>query len=670
MPTSVELPDGSVAEFPDGMSQAQIQAAIEQHLGQPAPNMGGLAPASGTAVEPAGVLPTLARVPLGALSAAGKGLVTAAGIPGDIEALVHGVGSFATGQGFGSGAAMPTSFPTSPELLAHTHALGLTDNPALAAQNSPEAMIYSGIAGATSAAPLALAGPAAPIIASGFGGGLGAELGHELSPDSTLAPIAGSVLGGLGVGGLTSAAERATSAELSPVGQLFKQAGIPMRSAALTSEAAGTKAALGPYAPVAQTQQDLGNAIEASAAKFGPERTLQEAGQRAQDEARTWLANTMPAKEATAWAPVDAAIPKQTPTPLNGFEATLKRITTSAGGLQPLVDKLTPVLPKQLLKSLQNAPGQLTGSAPTWGEVRQLRSALGDAMRQPKIASDIGQDNLKALYASVTDDMRGAAKGVDAVNPGANALKSFDSANAESTRLNSFAQNVVGKIVHSKNPDQAVITPENAAKALLAPAGKGGTPLAALRAEMPGAADALAAYHLRKYGLGDAGAEDPMAAMDPKFPARWQSLSPEAKVALYPDPTERAALDARAKIGAIASQAGKSPTPVGWGHAMAGGQAGAAIGALTDYGLSLLAGHSPSAGSELAFGGAGELAGMMLPMVSQGVRGRLAVSPLLARYAASASPDFALGGPFANYGAGGIAGGAPNELAPGKRKIK
>jgi hypothetical protein len=374
----------------------------------------------------------------------------------------------------------------------------------------------------------------------------------------------------------------------------------------------------------------------------------------------------MPQKEASAWAPVDAVVPGDTPTPLSALRGALKRITSGGGQAQGMIDKLTPALPKALLKELENVPGSLSGADFTWDEARKLRSAIGNALRNPKIANDIGNDNLKALYAATTQDMRAATKGIDAQNPQAGATDAFDAANNESTRLNNFAQNVVGKAISSENPGMEKITPAQAANAMLAPAKKGGSPLASLRSEIPDAADALAAAYLRKLGLEDA--NEPASAAHGKFPARWQSLSPEAKAALYPDPTMRAVIDAQARIGSLLDEAGGTPAPSSaWGHALAGGTIGNALGALGTGAWDYLTGHGLSAGDELMASAAGEALGFAAPAMARMTKFKLANSPLIARYSAGARPDYLLG-PSGDTFLAGLSGGVPNDLSPQKGK--
>jgi hypothetical protein len=313
----------------------------------------------------------------------------------------------------------------------------------------------------------------------------------------------------------------------------------------------------------AQTASDASRAadssIESIAAAHGTSSTLQDAGEKLQNSARSWLTKDLPAKQASAWAPVDAAVSETTPTPLYNLNSALKDINTSAGTLEPIAKLLKPGLPAQVQRVFNDvldtpegvgAKSAVTGKSPildefgtpltkelspavagkpvTWEDVQKLRSTLGDAMSNPQTIKDVGAQNLSRLYASITADMATTARA-----KGASDL--FDSANAESTRLYGVAEGPIAKVVSGPKASLADDpAPGKVASGLLASGRSGNTDLEALRTEgLP--VGELTAAQLR---------EDPSA---------WSKLSPEAQQTLVPDSAHRATLDS-----ALAAKSGES----------------------------------------------------------------------------------------------------------------
>jgi hypothetical protein len=199
-----------------------------------------------------------------------------------------------------------------------------------------------------------------------------------------------------------------------------------------------------------------------SAAQAQHLNNLRTAGSALQDFSRDWLGNTMPAKLSAIWDPVDATIPGDTTVRLDGFKSALQDITKDAGKLQPVADKFTSGLPKevqgafnQLLKN--NKSGEFD-----WDDVRTLRTIVGDNLADPRTVRDYGSQNLNHLYGALSGDLHSAAESV-----GAGDL--FASANAESTKLYNFAQGPLAKVIAGKTADvSADPAPETVAARLRA----------------------------------------------------------------------------------------------------------------------------------------------------------------------------------------------------------
>lgn len=404
----------------------------------------------------------------------GRGLALGLGTPGEVENLVNTYGVQPTTRFFGGqGEALdpytgsyPTFFPRVSNILGAESQLGLLPgaelNPGAGPYPEAEKLGTAAGIGLVSAIPSILAG--APPIQTATAGGLGGlagEVASEALPGNPLAPPLAGLAAGIG-----------------------------------TSVAASALASTN---------------LRSIASSLGSSSTVQQAGEAMQQSARSWLSSTLPSKLAAAWAPVDAAIPPATVTPLTNFSSALSGITRSAGTLQPLVDALTSTGPKRLEQILNNLPSTQT----TWGDVKQLRSAVGDAMANPQTVKDIPQTNLAHLYAALTQDMQQTAASVGASDV-------FNAANAESTRLYNLAEGPVAKVVSGPKADLANDpAPEAVASRFLSGGKRGATDLAALRTEIPSAVDELAAAHLTS------------------TPQNWAKLAPEAQAALIPDKAVR-----------------------------------------------------------------------------------------------------------------------------------
>lgn len=290
-------------------------------------------------------------------------------------------------------------------------------------------------------------------------------------------------------------------------------------------------------ATVNQASASADSAIEGVAADHGTSTTYQEAGTKLQSDARNWLSDTLPAKEASAWAPVDNVVAKDSPTPLDNTMAALRQIGGKGGALSEAVNKLAPNIGNALSSVMRpfgvGGSGVGVGSAgasiPTWAEVRALRSAVGESLSNPMALKDIPQAQKSLLYASITKDLRNtvAQSGDVSSSDAFENLRAFDAANAESSRLRSIAEGPISKIVSGPRASLANDpAPGKVAQSLLSAGRSGDTDLAALRSELPSSVDELAAAHLRE------------------APEGWAKLSSEAQATLVPDASRRTILDA------------------------------------------------------------------------------------------------------------------------------
>lgn len=379
---------------------------------------------------------------------------------------------------------------------------GVIDNPAVTPQGSGERYGNAAVKGVLSAAPFAMTG-GVPALVSGLAGGLSGEAAHEQMPNSKIAPAIAGLIGGGLAGGLTSGG-LALAAKMTP---------------------------------------------ESIAAGLSPARTFDQAGGIAQGEAEQWLKQTMPAKLAAVSDPLDAAVPGDTPTSLHNYHSKLQEILHSDPDAAPTLAVLSSNKPAQLLAALQRTPAgaetadildSAPGEAPptetigvdsptTWSAVRAMRSRLGDALANRKSPLyDMDENQKRALYGAISEDLKDTAS-----KNGAGDL--FSNFNQESTRLYDLAGGPIGKLASAENPASAVTR-------LLGQGSKTGQDLSALRAEIPAAADAIAAAHISQ----------------PDYLPDWRQtgaksvLSPEAREALIPDEAARGWL---AKAGEAAAKA-------------------------------------------------------------------------------------------------------------------
>jgi len=137
------------------------------------------------------------RIPALLSGAALGGVATAAGVPGDLESL-------ADKYIFGKDPATDQHrLPTSAEVrAATTDKLGMTGPNALVRPDPANALETWGSAAAEGAGSGLLLGPLGTI--AGAAGGVGSEVGHQVFPTSTLAPVIGGLIGGGLVGGAQS----------------------------------------------------------------------------------------------------------------------------------------------------------------------------------------------------------------------------------------------------------------------------------------------------------------------------------------------------------------------------------------------------------------------------------------------------------------------------------
>jgi hypothetical protein len=352
---------------------------------------------------------------------------------------------------------------------------------------------------------------AARLLMQGGGGALAGEKAAEspLVPDA-LKPsvnLLASFLGGK-VADVTAnlgiKTANAVAGNMSPTYNAFQRAGVEPRL--LGTVAGGTagqsaEAALSrvPFAssvirPVQQqTLDQFGNSVDRTATQLDPSRasaTAQTTGDVLQNSYRNWVDNVFngpQGRQATAWAPLNqrmagsavdqapfrAALDNAANPPnLASLPATQRAFSSPQA--RAWLDALNKDIPP--------------GGNLSWEQAQAIRSRIGDAMGTPDLVAGIGMQNLKNIYG-------GLARGMETTATQHGQGQLFSDANAVTTAGHSFIDNVGSKIAKANNPAQETIDPETATRNIL---NGGDTTLQAVRAELPDAADVLAAHKLRQ----------------------------------------------------------------------------------------------------------------------------------------------------------------------------
>lgn len=434
----VQGPDGKVIQFPEGMSEADVSAAMGQVYGGAPPKA---EPQPSAGPSSAGYI--LGKLATGALNTGAmltRGNPAEAGLtPGTSETnkLLAGLGPAASNQ-----AVFGTPTPQAPNAASR----------------------YAGsVAETIGGNPLLVAAFPGATIASGLGGQVGEDIAG--APGR----LAGGLLGGV-AGGLLTAGAKA----LSGVNSLNKIAsGL---GTSTTLQQAGTQIQKG-------AQQWLDEVFPgAEKAAWGPVDAAMHKGV---------IGGAEGGVGAEGGIPMAPSAPGGPPTRIDNFVEALHGVlaNSAAGPLAPAMGAAQPRVLGQMAQKLQQTniiPSDLLGkpTIPSWDNVRAFSSWLGGQIKNPKSdLSSLGDSNLKTLYSALMQDQRAAAAN-------AGAAPAFDNALATSESLRGMREQIAGLV-------EPGIAPEDAATLALAKSTKGGSRLDALRQQLPDATNELAAQVVR-----------------------------------------------------------------------------------------------------------------------------------------------------------------------------
>ncbi len=414
-----------------------------------------------------------------------------------------------------------------------SNATGLGEsNKDLQPKTTGERYLAAGAAAIPDAALLALTGGGAlPALATTEGGAMAAQAAKEAMPGSTWAPIVAGIVGSLGVQGVVGWLQASLKAKAAVELLNNKESALDEAKSAFsnvvndaseardvaTAKLAQLKSASsGRVDSIKNFVANMTDHIEATAKgttdwvaeKLGSSTTPEQVGKIAQTEMRDWVAKSLPAQEKALIAPVNAVMETESlaPSGLKAMAESLPKAKLSA---------LKNNLPPDLLDSFESAVD--LGTAIPWNDMRRIRTEIGTMLKSNKIANDIGESRLEALYSAGTADLTRAAKASGVGDQ-------FAHYNNEMTKLYNFRDNIANKFITTGNANAESQLPGAAAKGFLTRAGTEGTEIAAIRAQVPKVADELGSFAIRN--------------------GHWEALSPEAKSALVAHPDQAQALDA------------------------------------------------------------------------------------------------------------------------------
>lgn len=456
--------------------------------------------------------------------------------------------------------------------IAQQQAKDLANIPSLQPQGEFEKNIAAGSQGIGQAIPyLATGGGILPTLAAGAGGGIGGRYGEKVGaalgyPQTGSAT--GSFFGGLGggtIGNLANKVYHAATSQFMPLGEAYKETGIPMimtgdisGSKSLQTIQAGAAKALGgsgrTHEMAGEVLDAFKNSTEDTAAALGQSSTVQELGDKVQSAGKTWLDDFKTASSAAQKA-ADAAVGPTSPVTLSDTQRLLGQIKASAGGNPQAEAFLKSPLAGDIQGIIDAAPaGPWGGPNAPWSTVRAIRSRVGEYLENPALIADAGATQAKRIYGSLTTDLRGTA----ASNP--TALAMFDAANKQTAAGHQFIENTLTPLMNKEAPQ--------AAQSILSSLHSGDQTIGALRSEMPQIADEVAAFKLRDMAAATSGAQNAAGtAVSPgSFLTDWNKLAPEAKAALYQDPKIASKINALARVSESIKETAKMANTSGTAH--------------------------------------------------------------------------------------------------------
>lgn len=527
MSQTVTVPGVGDLEFPDGMSEQDMAAAIQKNfpqvhrpddsklekIGKEIARQFGLT--ARYAVEGIAALPNMIGDVLGLKSSETiSGALTKAGLPEPKDATERVVGDVSRGMA----GAVP--------FVAGGNALAGTTRP-IARQigkflsTAPGTQVVAGGAGAGSAgvAREEGAGPVGQTLA-GLAGGLVAPVGVT----GGAAAVRGALRGG----------EASRAAGAARIGQ-FEEAGTTpsVAQAFQTHTGQGTEAFLardpgghGVMIDFAERQAaQMGKKVDDVAGILSGKTSPMIAG-RAIEEGVTGPGGFLDKFKATSkvlYDKLDSYVPGDSQVKVTNTQDTLNRLTSPAKGAEATSRLLINPKVQQIAEAMK-ADTKGSGTLP-YSALKELRSKVGEMLSDSELISDAPRRQLKQLYASLSADMRSAVSSTG----NKDAMNAFERANAYTRaghkRIDDLLQPILDKT-----------SPEKMFQSALSGTKEGDTMVRGVMQSLPEKQQkVLAATILRKLGKAvpsKQGAEGDVFSVD-TYLTNWSAMSPEAKRSLF-----------------------------------------------------------------------------------------------------------------------------------------
>jgi hypothetical protein len=556
MSIEIELPDGSIAEFPDGMADAEIERVLSQQFqSQQAPteeagleiDIVGGTPESQVAAQQKQEGGFLRDLGMGARSViqgagglfgalggdaanhylvpgeqpsyrdAAAGLADRLGLPAPQtgrERVMGDVGEALTGTGLtmGAGGALNALAGLGRGAApAATSRLGqlLTTQPGLQAVSTATG---AGAAGATRES----GGSQGAKLLAGLAGGLGPGVASA----GGAAAMRGAVRGTSGAPMQRNIDDFAALGATPSVGQASGNRMVQ----GMENLLGGAPTSAGVINRFAERQaEDIGGGLQKMADDFYRNASAERAGRAIERGAQTLKGNTNAVKRALYWQ-ADRLIPDNTPASLTNTWQTVVKLTTPDPGatattgalVQPTIAKLR----QNLEQDIAAGGGQLTYSA-----LKRIRSDIGEAISNssPLVPStDIRE--LRQLYGALSRDMEGVAQ------------SQGPAAVAAAKRANNYTRAAADRLEQVERVIDKNGGPEKVFSAAMSGTKDGGTTLRAVMQSLPKEGQqAVTAAVIKRMGLANPGVQDAAGETfsAQTFLRKWNDVSPEAKRALF-----------------------------------------------------------------------------------------------------------------------------------------
>ena len=242
--------------------------------------------------------------------------------------------------------------------------------------------------------------------------------------------------------------------------------------------------------------------------------------------------------------------PDQSVAPSNTIKYLMTKTTPIAGAEETSSGALLKnTVLQDTLARLQKDMAKGGGALP-YQALKDLRTAIGEIIADPKVLEDVGTQQLRGLYGALTADMKAAASAA-----GPAALKAFEEANAFWKAGAEKLEKVIGPLLKRSEikVEQAFTVLEQGGK-------EGAAYLRQLKSSLsPEEWDIVGAAVLNRLGRAKAGQQD--AAGDlfsaDTFLTNWNNLADEAKTAFFGSGRIRSDLDKIAGVAATLRESGR-----------------------------------------------------------------------------------------------------------------